>query len=382
MIKLLMPCDYPVHSSGIFGGTSSAAYNLVQSLIKYTDINITIFSFCPRMKSNQFFSEENNRIRIYSFPANFTFRALIDYADKKYLFRKVLRRERPDIIHAQGEGLYASLAVNSHLPNVFTVHGVRLKEIEMERERLGRIRYFFRKRLIFSNHKKASNIVAINEYTKNEVAHLPNAKIWVIRNAVAETFFDLYKVESPETGNILLVGGIRKRKDIITAIKAIRNILEGNISVKLNIVGPIESDYNMKVDALINTYKIKGNVAIHGMVSATKLHELYLKSDLFLLTSIEESSPISIVEAMAAGKPIVATNVGGISEIVEESKNALLVGVKDHKGIAESIKMIITDRNMRESFSRESHKIASDAWSSKAVASDTYKMYVEVLHGK
>ncbi len=85
---------------------------------------------------------------------------------------------------------------------------------------------------------------------------------------------------------------------------------------------------------------------------------------------------------MAAGKPVVSTNVGGISEMVKNNKNAFLLDTKDDNEIAKSIKTIVKDRKLRERFSAESNKIAKDSWSSKAVALETYKMYVEVLNGK
>ncbi len=382
-MRVLMVCHYPRNPSEIFGGTSAAAYNLVQALVKYKkDIDITTFSFWPGIKSNQFFTDLNNRIRIYRFPANFKYRSLINSADKRYFFRKVLKKEKPDIIHAQGEGFFASLAVNSGLPNVYTIHGVRIKELEMERESIGPIRYFLRKRLILNVHKKATNIVAINEYTKTQVAPFHNARVWVIRNAVDEAFFDLNNKEEPDIGNILLVGGVRRRKDIFTALKAVNTVLQDDIHVKLNIVGPVDSEYGVEANDFINSNNLNNNVIIHGLVDADKLMDLYLKADIFLLTSLEESSPISLVEAMAAGKPVVSTNVGGISEMVKNNKNAFLLDTKDDNEIAKSINTIVKDRKLRERFSAESNKIAKDSWSSKAVALETYKMYVEVLNGK
>jgi glycosyltransferase involved in cell wall biosynthesis len=106
---------------------------------------------------------------------------------------------------------------------------------------------------------------------------------------------------------------------------------------------------------------------------------LYLKCDVFLLTSLEESSPISIVEAMAVGKPVVSTDVGGVSEIVEDGRNGFLADIGDYRKLAESIIKIVNDRNMRAKFGAASSEIAMRDWSSQAVAAKTYKMYQEIL---
>ena len=129
----------------------------------------------------------------------------------------------------------------------------------------------------------------------------------------------------------------------------------------------------------IDNNEMATNVMIYGLVSSKKLRELYLNCDLFLLSSLEESSPISIVEAMAAGKPIVTTNVGGISEMIVENKNGFMVAVDDIQQMTEFISGIISNRRQRNKFGKNSHDIAQKSWSSKAVALNTYKMYLEVL---
>jgi glycosyltransferase involved in cell wall biosynthesis len=382
MIKVLMLCDYPRDSSEVFGGTSRAAHNLIQALVNYTDTDVATFSLWPGGKSAQFFSDSDGRIRVYRFPATLRFRGIIGYADKKYILRKVMKKENPDIVHAQGDFYYATLAVGSGLPNVFTIHGVGLREIEIKRAELGPLKYFMRKRLVRSNYRKASNIVAINEYTKNQVAHLHNARVWVIRNAADERFFDMRGRETPEVGNILLVGGVRRRKDVVTAVKAVRDALEEGVDVRLHIVGPVESEYKSEVDELIERYGLSNNVIIHGLVTGDHLRDLYLKCDVFLLTSREESSPISIVEAMAAGKPVVSTDVGGVPEIVNDGENALLAGIGDHKKIAQLIARIVRDRDLREEFGKASSEIAMADWSSRTVAIETERMYKEILNGR
>jgi glycosyltransferase involved in cell wall biosynthesis len=374
-----MLCDYPDNPSEIYGGTSSAAYHLVKALIRYVDVDITTFSFWPDSKVKEYRTNENG-VRLFRYPRQFKLRWLINYADQRLQFRRFLKDERPDLVHAQGEGLYASLAVNSALPNIFTIHGVRLKELEMSRKRIGPLRYHLMKRLITKNHEKAKNIIAINEYTKQQISHLNNANVRIIRNAVDETFFELYKNETPQIGHILMVGGLKRRKNNIAALKAVNQIIKNNIPAKVNIVGPIESDYLTEVNNFIDKNEMAANVSIYGLVSSKKLRELYLNCDLFLLSSVEESSPISIVEAMAAGKPIVTTDVGGISEMIAENENGYMVSVDDIQQMTESIIGIINNRTRRDKFGKNSHEIALESWSSKAVALNTYKTYLEVLN--
>jgi len=382
MKKLLILGDYPLSSSQISGGVSSATYNLVNSLIKYTDIYITTVTFWPGIKKNELHCSSNSRINSYRFPRRFKFRSMINYAGQRHLLAMIIKKNKPEIIHAQGEDIYTSLAINSSLPNVFTIHGARLVELEIVKESIGYFAYFNRRRRILKNQRKSSNIIAINEYTRKYIDHLKNKRIRVIRNAVDEVFFDINDNGHIEVGNILMAGGIRKRKDVITALKVIKNVSTGYNDIILNIVGVIEKEYGGDIDKFIVNNNLNNKVIIHGLVSAEKLYALYKKSDIFLMTSIEESSPISIVEAMAAGKPIVSTNVGGISEIIAENQNGFLLNVKDDKQIAEAIIKLVRNRELREKFAEKSRNIALADWSPKSVALKTYQFYEEILNGK
>jgi glycosyltransferase involved in cell wall biosynthesis len=113
-------------------------------------------------------------------------------------------------------------------------------------------------------------------------------------------------------------------------------------------------------------------------VSSEELRALYRAADVFLLTSVEESSPIAIVEAMAAGKPIVATDVGGVSEMVASGENGTICSAGDDDGIGRAVSEIVRDRELRERFGEASRERATARWSARAVALATYDAYAEI----
>ena len=381
-MKLLMVCSYPMNPSEIRGGTSAAAYNLVQALIKYTDIEVTVFGFWPGNQDGTPVVSEHGRLKVIRYSPPGRFAHSLGFRSQRRLFGDTLRTERPDVVHAQGEGLYASLAVNSGCPNVYTIHGIRLKELHMERKDLGVLRYFVRTRMIKDHHSKARHIIAINEYTRREIGGLHSAKVRVIHNAVDEHYFGLCALDDAVPGNILLVGGARKRKDIITCLAAIKRACADGARIHLDIVGPNEEDYAAKVSVYVTEHGLNDFVTIHGLVSQEALDKLYKHADVLVLSSAEESSPIAIVEGMAAGKPVVATDVGGISEMVREGRNSFLVPVGDWSALGERLMTVICDRELRARFSKASHQIALQDWSAKAVAQQTYDMYREIANGK
>jgi glycosyltransferase involved in cell wall biosynthesis len=381
-MKLLMICDYPMNASEIDGGVAAATFNLVQSLLKYTDIEITVIGFTYGSEDSQPVISNQGRLRAIRRTCPRRFVNVLGLRQLRPPFRDVLLAEKPDIVHAQGEGIYASLAVTSGLPNVYTIHGVRLKELLMSKSELGFLRHYFRQRLIKQHHKKAKNIVAINEYTKAAIAGLHNAEVWLINNAIDEHFFELYSLDDPIPGNILLVGGVRPRKDIITCLSAVRYLRDYNVSIHLDIVGPDTEGYLQEVSAYIAAHQLGEHVTLHGLVTEDELDALYICADILVLSSIEESSPIAIVQGMAAGKPIVSTNVGGISEMVEESTNCFLVDAGDWQALGDRLRTLIENRDLRSQFGTASYELALRAWSAKAVALKTDEMYKEIVNGR
>lgn len=379
-MKVLMAADFPRSLREMAGGTWAAAHNLVEALIRYTDATVLTVTFRTDISAPEKLLRHGGRLEIRQYPLG-RYRSLINHVGQRLQFRRVVREWRPEVVHAQGEGLYASLAVHSGRPNLYTIHGVRLKELEMQRRQLGPVRYHLWARSIREHHRKATNIVAINRYTRDAVSKLHNAHVWDIPNAVRQ---DLFNVGTSRDGSgrgaVLLVGGVRKRKDIMTAIATIKALCDRQLPVRLDIVGPNDDKpYLESVNNRLREYKLEECVTIHGLVDDNELRKRYECADVLLLTSLEESSPICIVEAMASGLPIVATDVGGIAEMV--NGNALLCKPGDVNGLVEALATALFDQSAGTRMGQLSREIARSKWSAEAVARATYHAYKEIVRG-
>ena len=161
-MNILMLCNYPMGTSDMYGGTSTVAYNLVRSLITYTDVNVTTFTFVPNITKKEIHIY-NNRKRVIRYPANFKFASITGGYKQKKVFNTFIRNEKIDLIHSQCNSLYANIAVNSRLPNVFTVHGIRLKEIKLVKFKNGYVKYLIQKKMILETFATNTlNIILMN----------------------------------------------------------------------------------------------------------------------------------------------------------------------------------------------------------------------------
>jgi glycosyltransferase involved in cell wall biosynthesis len=110
----------------------------------------------------------------------------------------------------------------------------------------------------------------------------------------------------------------------------------------------------------------------------TDVHEMMSRSDLQLMTSDYEGLPITLIEAAHAGLPIVATDVGGCSEIVEHGRNGFLAPAGDDSALAKHIEALIDDPKLRKEFSRASLRVAQQ-FSITANADQHLALYQRVL---
>jgi glycosyltransferase involved in cell wall biosynthesis len=178
-------------------------------------------------------------------------------------------------------------------------------------------------------------------------------KIRIIPHGVDPNQFKTSKNKSGN--NILFVGRIHPTKGIHTLLKA---CLEINKTIELNIAGPIADDnYFSQLRALLTDKSDKLKVNFLGKVSRQELLLAYSEADIFVLPSSSETFPIVLLEAMASALPIVATNVGGIPEVLTNNYNGFVVNPNDSFNLSKKLKQLLNDANLRNLMGERNRKL-------------------------
>lgn len=152
---------------------------------------------------------------------------------------------------------------------------------------------------------------------------------------------------------LLTVAELIPRKNHIQIMKAMKEIVKHKKNVHLLIVG--EGKLEPKLKETVNRLNIHTNVNFLGY--RKDIPELLCLADIFILTSKHEGLPRCIMEAMAAGKPIVATNVRGNRDLVKDGVNGYLVPVNDIGGTAEALLKLINDKELAMKMGERGRKI-------------------------
>jgi glycosyltransferase involved in cell wall biosynthesis len=104
-------------------------------------------------------------------------------------------------------------------------------------------------------------------------------------------------------------------------------------------------------------------------------------ADLFLLTSISEGIPLTLIEAMAAGLAVVSTEVGGVAEVVEEGQTGFLTPPKAISMLSEKILELAGDTNLRRRLGHSGRERARAVFSEQQMMQKYQRLYLEMLHG-
>ncbi len=264
------------------------------------------------------------------------------------LFRE-LDAYNPDVIHTH---LYACVyaapwPVIRRKPFLHTLH--TLPKIENKRS----LRRILTKFLVKHKRMIPVAISKTNQRLVGEFYGLPLDQVPMVQNPVDVQRFSGAKCEKDDVFRFITVGRFSKEKNQQMMYRALAAFLAKGHEARLLMLGKGEEEANLK--ALAKELGLEERIDYAGHVNNV---EDYLKSaDVFLLSSHYEAQPLCVLEAMAAGLPVISTDVGGVSDIVTD--NGILVSDEDVEAMAQAMEQLYLNGSDREKMSRNSEANAA-----------------------
>jgi glycosyltransferase involved in cell wall biosynthesis len=300
--------------------------------------------------------------------------------------REVISRGRFDIVHAHHAFTPTSLlsissAEKLRVPSILTNHTIFLvSDVKHIWVPTSYILYPYRRYI-----NKASLITAVSEAAAKFIEHFAKGKeIVVVPNGVDVERFTLIvrkTISLLERPTILYVGRLVYRKGLHVLVRAMPFVLKEIPDAQLLIVGEGYMDSFLRM--LIKSLNLEENVKMLGFIPDEKLSELYTSSHLFVLPSLYcESFGITLLEAMASGRPIVASNVGGIPEVVEDGVTGLLFRRGDAQDLADKIIKVLNDNKLAQTLAFNARKLVKERYSWTVIASKVEDLYEKTLNSR
>lgn len=340
------------------GGAEKSLFKLVTNLNTKHDIMV-----CSVIKGGKI---ETDLIKenINTISLNLT--GMMDFPSAVFKFRKILKEQKPDILHcwmwhANIIGRFAAI----NLP-IKVISGIREKCLCSWMNIIDK----FTQRFV--------DIYTTNSWAVYDHILMLGIKkeIRVIYNGIDNKFFDIQKVDHP-VSNILVVANLRKQKDIPTILKAAHLLKKEGRKLNWLIAGG-STDYEnelLSLQLFCKRLNIETNVQFLGFVD--EIEKVMAKSDIWVSATLWEGQSNALLEAMAAGMPIITTNIKENEELVTNGTGYLLP-IKSPVLIAEKINILLDNKNIRKEFSLKA-KERVELFSIKSNVEEYSKLYEKLL---
>jgi glycosyltransferase involved in cell wall biosynthesis len=286
----------------------------------------------------------------------------------KHSLKFILEEFSPDIIHIHGahELVFIAKGLSPSTPVVFTCHGYGTNYPWIDYSLSAYI-----------GNKWADRVIAVSNYDRDFLIRrgLDKNKISVIYNGISE-------VEERKALPVTLKGLVIGTAARLTKIKGINYLIEAfSFLVKkyrelsLAILG--DGEERKTLENLTGKLGIRESVYFLGSIPNAKSY--FTNFDIFVLPSLMDFLPISILEALSVGRAVVATKVGGIPEIIEDGKSGILVPAKDSRTLAEAIEVLIVDRGLREMIGENGYKRFREGFTVERMVEKTNEIYKDLI---
>jgi len=260
-------------------------------------------------------------------------------------FSKLMAEQGVTHIHAHFSNHPAVVALIVHrltgLPFSFTAHGHDIhKDRTMLRQKIA----------------AAAFAVTVSEYNRSLMAQEclqgEDSKIHVIHCGVDTRLFKAsVKSDQGATINIVCVASLLEVKGHTYLIQACKLLRDKGVNFTCHLAG--EGKYQTRIENEIRQNGLEDHIKLYGACTQAQVRELLMASDIYVLASTptrqgaREGIPVSIMEGMAVGLPVVASNISGIPELVENGLSGFLTPPKDVNALAQSIGALIEDDELR-----------------------------------
>jgi len=311
---------------------------------------------------------------------------------------KMVKKIDADVYEAHAVSGYGFLnALRKHKidkPFIQTVHGVLADEYIQSSKMVSpslktNLSNFFMKRLGEIEKQaaqKATLVVTISNYSVQKIVELycvDENKIRIVPNGVdvqrfkpGNDYDEAKKIVGENNEHIVLfVGNLIPRKGLHLLIDAAKAVAKENKKTKFLVVG--DGPLKNNLISYAKKQEVFDNFSFLGKVSNSILPQLYSYADLFVSPSFQEGQGITLLEAQASAKPVVAFNVSAISEVVKHNQTGLLVEPNSSQ-LAKSISDLLANDSLREKMGKRGRELVSRTFSWEVCAQKLLQVYSEV----
>lgn len=303
----------------------------------------------------------------------------------------LIRKHRPYIVHVKTSsymnlftsGFYIFIAKCFSRKTILQIHGGGFASWYNDSSRA-------QKFLIRTTLHLPDRIFALSSFWGQFLAKLtPRTKIAIVPNGVRVNDFKVKenKVDSTthvtERTRILFIGApsikANVEKGIYDVLKGFQYVCESEKEVLLMVAGFEDSLNNSEIVDLMKEHQFKENIQFLGIICGQSKVQAFRKADIFVLPSYYENMPNTILEAMAAGLPVISSAVGAIPELIEEGVNGFLIQPGDYRKLSEKMIQLLESPDLRWRMGENNRTKVKSSYDFEIIAEMIDKEYCELI---
>jgi len=233
--------------------------------------------------------------------------------------------------------------------------------------------------LMRKTYGKAKKIIVLAEKFTHQLIAMgmdENQLIQLSTMFDGEIFNDIKKQSKGNKIILLFMSRFVATKGVFELIDAFNEIQTSYPEVTLHLVG--DGPEKSSIEKKISNLSLQDNIKLLGYIEGREKAQELINADIFILPSYSEGCPISLLEAMAAGLPVIATDVGGIPNIITNEKNGVLLTSHSPNIIKKGIVKMLDNKKKRKEIGELNKKISWENYESKLITSRIEKIYKQI----
>ncbi len=373
---------YPELEGQIRGGVEAVVFSLVQELQQREGLEIHVVSVRRTNGPDETRLAGKATIHLLAKGNKLPFSMRVARADARRVLAK-LGEIKPDLVHAHGIDAPAVAAVRGGYPTLLCVHGILHRDILVNMKGLwDRYRLFQANRLERFCLQRITHLAAISPYVCDAYRSSlnPGVKVALIENPVMDPYFDVPPLEPTKV--VLFAGLIVPRKGVHFLMDAFARVAERHPDARLRLAGGTVKGnaYLESIKQQADRLRILDKIDFLGHLNEPQMLEEYARCHVLCLPSQQETTPVVIQQAMAAGRPVVSTRIAGIPGQVEEGRTGFLTQVGDIEATAQSLCRILDDAALAREMGIAAKQTAEERFRLSVIGDKTLDLYREILN--
>ena len=383
-MRVALGTMYPYDEARVHGGVEAVAFNLAQALAATGQVEVHVVSFTTCVRDP--LVERRGPVSVHWLPVRRGLGTLKALTAHPRRVAAVYEAIRADVVHAQAFSAYAIGAPTS-IPLVLTVHGLERFSASMRANRrytgaAGAYRRVVEYVLVKRSLDRATAVVAVpGPFVPGVLGAKLDGKAY--RGIPNPLVLDRWLTVAPtrdDAQKVLCVGAIMRSKNQLALMRAFARARDDRIDSELVLLGEtVERDYLEELTCEAKSLGLTERVRFLGHVNEDSLVAAYSDAAVVASASVVETAPMSVAEAMACARAVVATRTGGIPWMVEDGVSGYVVDLTNVEAMADRLRALLLDPLLRRRLGDSARRRATAVFGAGVVASQTVALYRELV---